>query len=307
MAKILISGGSGLVGKAVTRELLSRGHEVAWLSRQGGKRGAVKTFRWDPDANFIDPSAFDGVEHLIHLAGASLIGRRWTKKYKERIVASRVHSAELLYRQVIVNGVKLKSFTGASAVGYYGAMVSDRLFREEDRAGADFLARVCVAWEHSYAPFRTAGIRTVIVRTAIVLDPRGGALRKMLPVFRAGLGAAVAPGSQAFPWIHIHDLAAFYSDSCFSGELGGAYNLAAPEQVTNEQFSRTLAQQLKRPMWLPKVPGFALRLALGEAATTLTTGVHADCGKLMSAGFVFGHPRLHSALAHLLRAPSGSL
>ena len=305
MSKILISGGSGLVGRAVTRQLLEAGHEVVWLSRKPDGKEMVPAYRWDPAAEFIEPKALHGTDHLIHLAGASIIGKRWSKKYKEKIIASRVRTAELLFRQVIISGIKLKSFTGASAVGYYGPGASGKVFSEEDKAGSDFLARVCVAWERSYEPFRSAGVRTTILRTAIVLDRNEGALAKMLPLFRLGLGAALGSGAQPFPWVHIEDLAAAYLMSVKNGSMHGIYNVAAPHHVNNGEFSRQLAASMRKPLWLPNVPHLVLRVALGEAATTLTTGAHVRTEKIMASGFNYRHPELRGALQQLLvKAPT---
>ena len=301
MSKILITGGSGLVGQAISRLLIAEGHSVVWLSRTANEGGGIRQFKWDIERGTIDPLAFEGVEHIIHLAGANIAAHRWTKRYKKEIINSRVRSAALLAEHLIINRVQLKSFTGASAVGYYGARLSDRVFSEAHEAGNDFLAEVCIAWEKSYEPFITMGIRTSILRCAVVLTKKDAALKKMLPAFKLGFGAAIAKGDQAFPWIHINDLARLYINTCFITSYAGIYNAASPEKTTNAEFSATLARVLDRPLLLPNIPEWALRLVIGEAATALSTGVSVNVQKLLDTGFAFRFPGLEQALRHLLR------
>jgi uncharacterized protein (TIGR01777 family) len=300
MAKILISGGSGLVGRAVTRLLLEEGHEVRWLSRKEGAWNGVKKFFWEPVAGIADEKAFEGINHIIHLAGAGIFDKRWTPRYKKLIVESRIRSAELLYKEIRKKNIALDSFTGASAVGYYGALTGGGPRSEDEKPGQDFLARVCVAWENSYAPFRQEGVRTNIIRTAVVLDKEEGALARLVTPFRFGLGAPLGNGRQAFPWIHTNDLARIYVRSVCEPSLCGVYNAAATEQLNNRQFTSTLAKTLHKPFWLPPIPKVFLRVLLGEAASALITGVNVSNRKLIESGFEFDFPELEPALKHLL-------
>lgn len=299
MAKILISGGSGMIGRAVSELLLKGGHEVRWLSRGEGNSHGIRKFRWDPENNTIDARAFDGVNHLIHLAGAGIADHRWTAAYKKKIIQSRIKSAELLFNTLVRNGVKIDSLVGASAVGLYGAGSGGHVYTESDPPGNDFLSKVCVEWENSYQSFSEAGIRVAVIRTGIVLSQHGGAYKKLKPLFSKGLGAVVGNGNQAFPWIHIHDLAALYCEALFSENYRGAYNATAAEQVNNREFSLALAKSFRKPLILPAVPAFLLKLALGELSTTLLTGEKISNQKLLDTNFKFKFPGLTAALKDL--------
>jgi uncharacterized protein (TIGR01777 family) len=172
MTKILITGGSGLLGKAISRILLDKKHEVAWLSRDGGAYGNIKKYRWDLKTKFIDPAAFSYTGHIIHLAGAGIMDAYWSGKYKKEIIDSRAKSADLLFDTMVKTGTSIKSFIGASAVGYYGTELPEVQARETDVSGDDFLARVCVAWEKVYEAFQQENIRTVIFRMGVIVSSR---------------------------------------------------------------------------------------------------------------------------------------
>jgi uncharacterized protein len=299
MAKILISGGSGLVGRAISQLLLQKGHEPVWLSRQGGRKEGINSYQWDIQKGTIDERAFEGTDHLIHLAGAGIADRRWTKKYKQEIIDSRVKSSELLYSTVERGGSGIRSLTGASAVGYYGSGQSEHVFEENDAPGDDYLANVCVKWENSYRNFQTSGIRTTILRTGVVLARNGGAYSRMLPPFRLGLGATPGSGRQYFPWIHIADIAAMYVESCLNENIHGAYNAVAPQIITSRQFTEALAASLGKPFFLPAIPAALLRLVMGESASALTGGVKVSPRKISEAGFEFKFKDIQEALADL--------
>ena len=288
-----------MIGRAVSELLLKGGHEVRWLSRSEGNSHGIRKFRWDPENNTIDARAFDGVNHLVHLAGAGIADHRWTAAYKKQIIQSRIKSAELLFNTIVRNGLKIDSLVGASAVGFYGAGSGGHVCTETDPPGNDFLAKVCVEWENSYKPFAEAGIRVAVIRTGIVLSQRGGAYKKLKPLFSNGLGAVVGNGTQAFPWIHIHDLATLYCKALFSENYRGAYNATAAEQVNNREFSAALAKSFDKPLILPAVPAFVLKLALGELSTTLLTGEKVSNHKLLGNNFEFKFPGLSAALKDL--------
>ncbi len=299
MVKILITGGSGLVGRAISDLLLKEGHQVCWLSREKGSSGKIQKFKWDIKTGYIDEAAFTGVEAIIHLAGTGIIDKRWTDAFKKEVIDSRVKSSQLLFDTVSKNNFEIKTLVGSSAVGYYGSVQSEHCYSENDAPGTDFLAKTCIAWEKSYEPFIHSGIRTVMIRTGVVLSRDGGAYEKMTPPFRLGLGATIASGKQYFPWIHIHDLAGIYIHALFHASLSGPYNAVASKTVNNKEFSKQLAKSLNRPFFLPNVPEFVLKLALGERAVTVTSGLKISNEKIKAAGFKFEFDLLEYALKNL--------
>ncbi|WP_317896677.1 TIGR01777 family oxidoreductase [Aurantibacillus circumpalustris] len=299
MTKILITGGSGLVGKTISELLLKQGHEPRWLSREAGTWKEIRKYKWNLNEKYVDESAFEGVEAVIHLAGAGIIEKRWTDSYKKEIIDSRVKSTQLLFDVISKNKFPIKTVVGSSAVGFYGSVPSEHSFSEVDSAGNDFLAETCVDWEKSYQPFVDYGIRTVIVRTGIVLSNKGGAYAKMKPIFNLGLGAAAASGKQYFPWIHINDLTNIYSQSVLKPKYHGVYNAAASQAPTNKEFSKQLAKSLHKPFFLPNIPEFILNSVLGERAITLTSGLKISNEKIKNTGFVFGFDDLAVALKDL--------
>lgn len=299
MAKILISGGSGLIGRAISELLQTKGHEVAWLSREAGNSRGTRKFRWDISQNYIDLAAFEGVDTLIHLAGSGIVDRSWTPAYKKQLIESRVKSSALLADTVIKNGFKIRTFIGASAIGYYGTSRDQAVHDEISPPGNDFLSEVCAAWEKSYQPFAEAGIRTAIIRTGIVLSRDGGAYAKIVPPFKFGLGAALGRGSQYFPWVHIKDIAGIYVLALQNPQLSGAYNAVAAQIITNKEFSSELAKSLHRPFFLPNIPAPLLKLALGERAVTLTEGLKISNHKIRAAGYEFKFEEIGKALKDL--------
>lgn len=299
MAKILITGGSGLLGRAISQLLLKEGHEPLWLSRSEGSENGIRKFKWNLLSRSIDEKAFEGVEHIIHLAGSGIVDKRWSLAYKKELLESRVKSSELLQEYILKTKCPLKSFVGGSAIGYYGAVESDHVFTEDNLPGRDFLAETCVNWEKSYLPLTEAGIRTSVIRTGIVLSKNGGAYAKMVFPFKIGLGAAVGSGTQAFPWIHSDDIAALFVQALFDKKYRGVYNGVSSENTSNLDFSQQLAKSLHRPFFLPKVPAFILNLVLGERAVTLTKGAFVSNKKIKINGFQFKYEKLSDALEAL--------
>jgi uncharacterized protein (TIGR01777 family) len=300
MAKILITGGSGLIGRAVSELLVNRRHQPVWLSRRQGVWQGIAAYRWEPEQGFMDQKALEDVEGIIHLAGAGVIDKRWTRRYKQQIIDSRVKSSALLFDCLSKNtSHRVKTLVGASAVGYYGARQSSYLFTEEDFPGRDFLSKTCVLWEKGYEPFSTAGIRTSIIRTGIVLSRDGGLYRKIAPLFRLGLGSALGSGRQFMPWIHVKDAAALYLHLLFNEAPGEVYNGVASELTDNKNFSEQLAQSLDKPLFLPDIPAALLRLALGESAAAITEGLRISNQKIKDTGFKFEFDSLPDALKDL--------
>lgn len=299
MAKILITGGSGLVGKAISELLLNKGHEPIWLSRQSGTYNGIKKYKWDISKKYIDENAFDGVESIIHLAGIGIADKRWSNDYKQQIINSRVKSSELLFETISKNKLPIKTLIGGSAIGYYGAMQSEKLFTEKDEPGLDFLAESCVLWEKSYQPFINADIRTAIIRTGVVLSKHGGAYVKMAPAFKYGFGAGLATGKQFFPWIHINDVAGIFVHTLFNVNTNGIYNAVGSELINNNDFSKQLANSFNKPFFLPNVPKWALKLAMGEGAMMVTEGLKISNQKIKESGYNFEFTYVEKALKNL--------
>ncbi|QOI96924.1 MAG: TIGR01777 family protein [Flammeovirgaceae bacterium] len=297
--KVLITGASGLVGSRLTELLLKQGYEVAHLSRQA-KAGRVPAFAWDVSAGTIDEKAFEGVDSVIHLAGAGVADKRWTVKRKKEILDSRVQSTRLLYQFLGRGNHQVSSFLSASAIGIYGFGLRDEVLTESSNPGNDFLAEVVKAWENEVNAVQSLGIRTAILRIGIVLSKKGGALKEMARPVQWGVGAPLGTGNQYLSWIHIDDLCRMFLFAKENNSVAGVYNAAGVQPVTNKEFTRAIAVVLKKPMWLPPVPAFALKLVLGEMAGMVLNGSRVSSEKIQRAGFTFRFTDLHSALLDLL-------
>lgn len=299
MATILITGGSGLIGRALTRSLLGDGHSVRWLSRAAGTTDGVRRYTWDIEQGTVDAEALNGVDHIIHLSGAGIAEKRWTDARVRELRASRGGAARLLLKVAKERGSRPTSFISASGTGYYGAVTSDRVFSEEGASGNDTIALISKDWEDA-ADEWSSTCRVVKLRTPMVLARDGGALKRLSVPFRFGLGAALGSGKQWMPWVHIDDLVGTYVQAVSDEGMHGAYNVVAAEQPTNNDFMRAVAKALNRPFFLPKVPAFALRLALGEMSAILLDGSRASGARLNSSGMTFRFGSLGAALADTL-------
>lgn len=290
--RIAITGSSGLIGSALVGYLKSEGHTVQRLIRR--KPIAPDEVQWDPAAGTIDLAPLEGVDAVIHLAGAGVGDKRWTRKYKAQILNSRLYGTTTIASAV--EKIKPSVFISSSAIGWYGE-TGNRSCVENDRAGDDFLASVCKEWE---AAADLAGdVRTVKLRTGLVLDPTGGALGRMMPLFKFGLGGKLGNGKQWWSWITLHDqirAIAFLLEKNVSGPV----NLTAPNPVTNSEFTAALARALKRPALFP-VPGFALKVALGGFSTEILGSKKVLPEKLIEAGFEFDFPHVGPALVELVK------
>ena len=288
MQRIAISGASGLIGSALVGKLKSEGYTVQRLVRR--PTVSSEEIFWNPATQEIDIAALEGVDAVIHLAGAGVGDKRWTKKYKAEILNSR-----LLGTTTIANAVaqvKPKAFITSSAIGWYGE-TGNRAVTETDRGGDDFLAAVCREWE---AAADLAGdVRTVKIRTGLVLDPTGGALGRMLPLFRFGLGGKLGNGKQWWSWITLHDQLRAIQFLLENNEISGPVNLTAPNPVTNQEFTSALARALRRPALFP-APAFALKLALGGFSTEILGSKKVLPAALQDAGFNFEFPHIGPAL-----------
>ena len=300
MSSVLITGGSGLIGRALVDHLMKRGHVVSVLSRRKQIIPNTKSYVWDYENNQIDEQALENIDTIIHLAGAGVAEKRWTPKRKSEIIQSRVQTTRLLLDSISKMDRKPTTFISASAVGFYGSHKTDKVFSEEDTPGQDFLADTCVQWEEEVKKFDDIGIRTAIVRTGVVLTKRGGALSKMMAPMQAGIVSALGSGRQQLAWIHIQDLCAIYSKLLEEEHLKGVFNAVAPEQVNNKEFTLKLANVLNKSFVLPNTPSFLMKLLFGEMAVVLLNGNAVSSDKIQSQNFRFQFPKLEPALRDLL-------
>ena len=300
MAIILITGGSGLVGKALTKRLILEGHEVRILSRHPKSTDSIKSFFWNVEKQKVDEKAFENIEHIVHLAGSGIADKRWTNARKQDIIDSRVNSMKLITDVVKKKNIKLKSFVGASAIGIYGMTTSEKIFSEIDNGTDDFLTQSCTKWENSYQQIQTLSSKNCIIRIGVVLSKDGGALKKLLPLFQLGLGSAVGSGKQYMPWIHIEDLVSVFHEALFNSNYNGIYNAVSSEKTTSDSFSKQLAKSLSKPFFLPRVPAFVLKLLFGEMANVLLEGSPISNQKLIHAGFQLKYPTLSEALQEIV-------
>ncbi|MBP1664082.1 MAG: hypothetical protein H6Q19_1222 [Bacteroidetes bacterium] len=301
MATVLITGGNGLIGRYLTKMLLETGYEVSVLSRSSKPARGCKVFLWDPERQQLDHEAIDTADYIIHLAGENIGSKRWTTKRKKEIIDSRVLTAKLLYEKVTERKRSIRAFISASATGYYGMVTTDKIFTETDLPSEDFTGITCRRWEEVASDFQKAGIRTVIIRTAVVLDKQNKALSKMIFQIKAGVGAAVGSGRQYLPWIHISDLCRIYIKALEDNNMSGAYNAVAPEQVTNKEFMKKLSLVLHKPFWLPNIPAFFLKLLFGGMSGLLLEGSRISSEKIQAAGFEFLYHDLENALKNILK------
>jgi len=298
---VLVSGGGGFIGSALVPRLRAAGHRVAVLTRRPA--AGADTIPWDPAAGRLDAAAVEGFDAVVHLAGESIGAGRLTAARRRAIMDSRAAGTRLLAAALAAARRRPDVLVSASGINYYGSR-GDDVLREDAPSGEGFLAGVCRAWEEATRPAAAAGIRVAILRTAMVLAPDGGALARMLPLFRAGVGGPLGPGSQWWSWITRDDQVAVIERALADRGLAGPVNAAAPGAVTNRDFTRILASVLRRPAVLP-APAFALRLALGELADELLlASIRVAPAALAARGFRFADPDLEGALRRML-APAG--
>jgi len=298
--KILITGGSGLVGSSLTKVLLGMNHDVAILTRNPSSDLEVKQYFWDPSKLLIDEDALIDVDCIVHLAGTNISDRRWTNKQKKEIYSSRVESAEFLYQKIKKLDIPLKSFVTSSAVGCYGTTTSDKIYTEQDHNSDDYLGQLCTHWETKADQFINLGCKVSKVRTGIVLSSKGGALPKMMFPINCYIGAALGSGKQFIPWIHIDDLCAIYTSLINEYIPSGVYNGVAPETITNNDFTSNLAEVLNKPLWLPNIPSWILKIIFGEMSSILTNGSRISSKKLIQSGFQFSYISINSAIHNLI-------
>lgn len=299
--RILLTGASGFIGSALKAFVQQRGHAVTALRRLGPDQSALPPY-WDPDRPVIELGAGLAAEAVVHLAGESLAGR-WSAEKKRRIRHSRVQGTQLLCEALGQQPVRPRVLVCASAIGFYGDQAATCL-DEQSPPGTGFLAEVCQAWEAATRPASEAGIRVVRLRVGLVLSAQGGALARMLPAFRLGLGGRIGSGRQFWSWIALDDLLSAILHVLSREDLTGPVNAVAPAPVTQTEFAATLARVLRRPALTP-LPAWLARLLLGQMAQeTLLASARVRPGRLLETGFTFGYPALEPALRHLLSKPA---
>lgn len=296
---VLITGASGMIAHELSKKI-DKEYTVRFLTRKKEKNNE---YEWDIKKGTIDESAFDNVDHIIHLAGANISEKRWTDERKKELISSRVDSAKLILDTLKKKNGKLKSFISASGVNFYGTETSEKIYTEEDQPGNDFLSEVVVLWEKSADRFleENAAERVVKIRTAVVLSEKDGALKKMIPPIQYYIGSPLGSGKQYMPWIHVKDICSIYEFALRNPHVKGAYNAASPQHTTNENLTKKIAEVLKKPLFMPNVPGFVLKLMFGELATALLQGSRVSSQKIQDAGFRFEFPDLKGALEDLLK------
>ena len=299
MKKILISGATGLVGKKLSKKLHERGYKVEILVRSKDQESDFKSYLWNYEKGVLEEGALDNTYIFIHLAGAT-ISKRWTESYKKEIYNSRINSAQFIYEQMQKQNIHPEAVISSSAAGIYGQTTSQTIFTEKDPAADDFLGKVCKDWEEKALQFRNLGSRVVCVRTSTVLSEKGGALEVLKKPIELNVGAVLGTGDQYFPWIHIDDLVNIYVKAVECVTIDGAYNASAPDFVTNKILTKTIADHLGKTIWLPNIPKFVIKTALGEMSVLALEGSRISPDKIINEGFNFAYERLDSALADVL-------
>ena len=295
MSSVLVTGGTGLVGRYLCQKLNEKGYDVKILSRRKNAHSKYKTYYWNPHKKEIEKEAVENCDYIIHLAGANISSKRWGRKRKRDIIDTRAGSAKFLFDSISNFKTKPKAFISSSAVGFYGTTTSDRIFSETDPAATDFLGETCRQWENAADLFNEAGIRTVKIRTSLVLAREGPLSKIMFPI-KMGLGSPLGTGRQYMPWVHIDDLCDIFILAMENSTLNGAFNAVAPDHKTNEEFTKTLAKILKKPLFMPNVPGFILKAILGEMSVIVLNGSRVSPEKIIKAGYTFKFPSLEDAL-----------
>ena len=305
MATILITGGTGLIGTALTPMLLSKGYEVIILTRRTDKQNseAVKYARWDVKRGIIDKDAIAKADHIIHLAGANVSDKRWTKKRKKEILDSRVKSGEVIVKVLKEIPNKIQTVLSASGIGWYGPdtdISKQKGFKENDPASNDFLGEVCEQWEGSLKPVVALDKRLIIFRQGIVLSKEGGAFTEFKKPLKFGIAAILGSGKQVLSWIHIEDLCRMYVYA-LEKKFSGVFNAVAPQVISNKNFTLELAKKARGKFFIPiYVPSFVLKIVLGEMSIEVLKSATVNCGKIKSTGFQFLYPSIEAALNNLI-------
>ncbi len=298
---VLITGGTGFIGKHLTDLLVLKGYSVLILSRNVKQNTSdVTYFKWDISKKYIDERSVLKADYIIHLAGENIAESRWTTKRKLAIVNSREQPIQLLYDTLIKHNKKIDAFVSASGVGIYGAVNGFEICNENTAPANDFLGTTCQKWEAAADKISDLQIRTVKIRTGLVLGNAEGFLKKLAPIFKLKLGSALGDGTQYMPWIHIDDLCNIYLEALSNPNMEGAYNAAIHDETNNTQFSKTLAQIFGYTIWMPNIPAFILQLIMGEMSEIILKGRRVSSDKIEKLGFQFQFKNLKIALKDCL-------
>lgn len=292
---ILITGGSGMLGKKLVETLQQKGYEVSVLSRTSKHPGRVRVYLWDLDRQTIDPNCLKGVDTIVHLAGENIAGKKWSSAQKQLIIDSRVQSTRLLHKAIKEQNADVKNFISASAVGYYGDC-GDEILTEDSENGYGFLAECCKLWEAEVDHGKSLGLRIAKIRAGFILSKKGGGLQKMAIPVKYFVGAPLGTGKQWVPWIHLDDVLNIYLYFIENTGIMGSYNACAPFPVTNETFTKMIANKLHRPCWPLHVPESLLKLTLGEMSSVALMSSNTSAQKLLESGFLFKFTQLDAAL-----------
>jgi uncharacterized protein len=308
MQTVLITGGNGLVGKALTQRLLKKGFRVIIFTRQLPAAAATEGLEyavWNVKEKTIDIAAIQKADHIIHLAGAGVVDKRWSSAYKKEIQESRTQSSALLMEALRQNSNKVQTIVSASAIGWYGADTETSMqkgFTETDPADNSFLGETCRLWEESVDAAIALGKRVVKVRTGIVLSNEGGALAEFKKPLKFGLATILGSGKQIVSWVHIDDLCRIYMEAIQNTALQGVYNAVAPSPVSNKMLTVELAKILRHKFFIPVyVPSFVLKIMLGESSIEVLKSATVSCDKIKQAGFAFLYPSIEAALTQLCK------
>ena len=310
MATILITGGTGLIGTALTQFLTGKQHDVIILTRHlprgRGASGNVTYAAWDPAQQTIDTEAIQKADYIINLAGAGVADKRWTKKRKEEMVSSRVQSGQLLSNTLQEIPNKVKAVISISGIGWYGdddkRVPNQSFFKEQDPADTGYLGATCVQWENAVQPVTALGKRLVVFRCGVALSSKGGAYTEFAKPVRFGLATILGSGRQVISWIHIDDVCRLFLYAIENEKMQGVYNAVAPEPVSNKTFMLALAKKIKGSFFIPLyVPSFLLKIVLGELSVEVLKSATVSCEKISAAGFQFLYPSLEVALNDLVK------
>jgi uncharacterized protein (TIGR01777 family) len=311
MKTVLITGGTGLVGSALSRLLISNGYSVIILSRNKREStNGIRYAQWNVDTGSIDMEAVGTADVIIHLAGAGVAEKRWTQQRKQEILASRTKSSALLVKALTEIPNKVHTVISSSAIGWYGPDTAESLsdgFKEDAPPDASYLGETCRLWEASIEPVTTLGKRLVKLRTGIVLSKDGGALAEFMKPVKMGIAAILGNGKQVISWIHINDLCHEFLYAIENDSLSGAYNAVAPNPVTNKELTLQLAKAMRGKWFIPVyVPAFVLKIMLGEMSVEVLKSANVSAGKMLEAGFIFRYANINQALADLMNNNSES-
>lgn len=295
---ILVTGGTGAVGKHLTKLLLEKGYQVSHLSRKQGTDPRIKTFLWDVAKGQIDEQCIDEADVIIHLAGASIAEGRWTGERKKELIDSRTQSIRLIYDLLRWKPNKVSRIISAAAIGYYGDR-ADEILTEDSAPGQGFMPECCIAWENAVDEGIALGLSILKFRTGVMLEKNDGALPQMAKPVRLFAGAPLGSGKQWVPWIHWADVAGMYLFGLEHAQLQGVFNMTAPNPLTNQQLMKAIARQLHRPLWSVKVPKFVLKILLGEMSILVLGSTMVSPQKIEDAGYQFQYPDLGGALKNI--------